>query len=62
MGVTMLTDRAFTVVVGVVVVVWSANFIAGLLPIGYEPDQAIHGIFLMVIGTAMNARRKDKPE
>lgn len=57
----MLSDRAFTRVVAAVVVVWAANFAAGVAPfLNYKPDQGINGVMLLVMGSAMTIRAKDK--
>lgn len=47
----MLTDKTRTTVIAVVTTVWAGNFIAGLIPaLEYEPDQAINGIFMAIVG------------
>ena len=54
-------DRTRTTVIAVVTSVWAANFAAGLFPpLGYEPDQAINGIFMTIVGGlfAVGARAK----
>jgi hypothetical protein len=47
-------------IIGIVTVVWSANFIAQFVPgLGYHPDPAIHGVFMAVVGGALALSRKD---
>lgn len=56
----MLTDKTRTTVIAVVTTVWAANFVAGLIPaLEYEPDQAINGIFMAIVGGlfALGARK-----
>jgi hypothetical protein len=52
--------RARTVVIGVVVTVWAANFVAGVFVKGYEPDQGINGVALAVIGGLFALGKKDQ--
>lgn len=56
-----VTSRMRTVVIAVVTAVWAANFAAGLIPaLEYQPDQAINGIFMTIVGgmVALGAREK----
>lgn len=56
----MLTDKTRTTVIAVVTAVWAMNFVAGLIPaLEYEPDQAINGIFMAIVGGlfALGARK-----
>lgn len=44
---------------------WAINFGAGLLPaLDYQPDQAINGIFMAIVGGlfALGARDRDKKD
>jgi hypothetical protein len=46
-----MSDRTRTAVIAVVTLVWLINFVAGLIPsVDYEPDQAINGIFMAIVG------------
>lgn len=59
-----LSDRAANIVIGVVTTVWAANIAAGMLRInGYQPSEAINGIFLVIVGSAFVLRRakEDNP-
>lgn len=61
----MIGDRTRTTVLGVVTAVWAINFGAGLLPaLDYQPDQAINGIFMAIVGGlfALGARDRDKKD
>lgn len=62
----MIGDRTRTVIIGVVTGVWALNFMAGLVPqFEYQPDQAINGIFMAIVGGlfALGARsNKDKEQ
>jgi hypothetical protein len=42
--------------------VWAANFAAGFLIKGYEPDQAINAVFMAIVGGlfALDRRGTDK--
>ena len=57
----MIGDRTRTVIIGVVTTIWAINFLAGLVVKGYEPDQAINGIFMAIVGGlfALGARKND---
>jgi len=58
----MIGDRTRTIVIGVVTGVWFLNFAAGLVPaLNYQPDQAINGIFMAIVGGlfALGAAKKD---
>lgn len=47
-----MSDKARNIIVGVVTAVWAVNFGAGLIPqLAYEPDQAINGIFMTIVGS-----------
>lgn len=62
----VIGDRTRTVIIGVVTGVWALNFMAGLVPqFEYQPDQAINGIFMAIVGGlfALGARsNKDKEQ
>lgn len=58
----MIGDRTRTIVIGVVTGVWFLNFAAGLVPaLSYQPDQAINGIFMAIVGGlfALGVAKKD---
>lgn len=49
------------IIAGIVTLVWAANFASGLFVKGYEPDQAINGIFMAIVGGLFVAgAKKDK--
>lgn len=55
----MIGDRPHLAVIAVVTAVWAGNFVASLIPaMDYEPDQAINGIFMVIVGAmfAIGAR------
>lgn len=60
----MISDRTRTVVITVVTTAWSINFVAGFVVAGYEPDPAIHGVFMTIVGGlfALGARGKKDGE
>jgi hypothetical protein len=64
----LIGDRARNWIIGVVTAIWAINFLAGLVPqFNYEPDQAINGIFMAIVGGlfALGARgggRSGPPE
>lgn len=60
----MLSDLTRTRVIAAVTTVWACNFFAGLFLPGYESDQAINGIFMVVVGGlfALNARASEKDD
>jgi hypothetical protein len=58
-----LSDRSANVIIGVVTVVWAGNILAGMLQVnGYQPSEAINGIFLTIVGGAFVLRSKTKDE
>ncbi len=57
----MLPDQLRAVLLWSVLVVWVANFVAGLVPpLQYEPVESINGIFMAIFGgvLALGARRE----
>lgn len=49
-----MPERLKYTIIVTVVVVWIANFIAGLIPaLGYDPNESINGIFMAVVGGAL---------
>jgi hypothetical protein len=52
-----MTPRLYQGIVVLVTAVWVANLVAGVLPIGYDPDPAINGIFGVIVGGAMVLHR-----
>lgn len=54
----MINERLTNIVIGVITGAWAANFVAGLLPIDYTPDQAINGIFMGTVGILLAARAR----
>lgn len=58
-----LSDRSANIIIGVVTAVWAGNIIAGMASInGYQPSEAINGIFLTIVGGAFVLRSKTKDE
>lgn len=56
-----LSDRGANLVIGVVTTVWAANIGAGMLHLnGYQPSEAVNGIFLVIVGGAFVLRRGEK--
>jgi hypothetical protein len=57
----VISARMRNIIAGIVTLVWAANFVSGLFVKGYEPDQAINGIFMAIVGGLFVAgARKDK--
>lgn len=58
----MPSERVRTAIIVVVTAVWAANFAAGLLVPDYEPDQAINGIFMALVGglLAIGSRKDER--
>lgn len=58
-----LSDRSANIIIGVITVVWVANIAAGMLELnGYQPSEAINGIFLTIVGGAFVLRGKGKDD
>lgn len=56
-----LSDRAANIIIGVVTAVWAGNILAGMLQVnGYQPSEAVNGIFLTIVGGAFVLRSKAK--
>lgn len=52
-----MNDRAYNIVIYVVLAVWVMNFLAGLFQLnGYTPDREIHAIFSGIVGVAFVAK------
>lgn len=57
----MISDRAVTVIVGVVTVVWAVNVIAGIIPgSDYRPPESINAIFVTIVGGALTYKARSK--
>ena len=55
----MISDRAYTVIIGVVTTVWAGNILAGMFSINdYQVSESINGIFMAVVGGAFALRGK----
>lgn len=55
----MISDRMASILISVVTIIWAANIIAGMVAWrGYHPDQAINGIFMVIVGGAFALRYK----
>lgn len=46
----MIGTRLRDGIIILVSAVWAANFAAGFLVEGYEPDQAINAVFMAIVG------------
>ena len=58
-----LSDRSANIIIGVVTAVWAANIVAGMVQLnGYQPSEAVNGIFLTIVGGAFVLRSKSKDE
>lgn len=58
-----LTDRSANIIIGVVTIVWVGNIAAGMAHFnGYQPSEAINGIFLTIVGGAFVLRSKGKSD
>lgn len=55
----MLPKPLATAIIVVVTVVWAINFAAQFIVDSYEPDVAINGIFMAVVGGALALSRRD---
>lgn len=52
----MITDKLRQRVIVLVSVVWTVNFVAGLIPVlDYVSDPMINGIFMGIVGTVFVA-------
>lgn len=46
-----------SILISVVTAIWAANIIMGMIAFrGYHPDQAINGIFMVIVGGAFALR------
>lgn len=58
-----LSDRSANIIIGVVTAVWAGNIAAGMVQLnGYQPSEAINGIFLTIVGGAFVLRSKGKDD
>lgn len=56
-----MNDRAATVVLYVVLIVWAGNIVVGIAHWhGYQPSESINGIFMGTVGLAFVARSKKR--
>lgn len=55
----MLPKPLAAAIIIIVTVVWAANFVAQFIVDSYEPDVAINGIFMAVVGGALALSRRD---
>jgi hypothetical protein len=55
----MFSQRARTLVLSVIVVIWAVNFFAALFVDSYEPDPAINAVFTTIVGSALVLRAKN---
>ena len=60
--VDMLPRPLASAIIVVVTIVWAVNFIAQFIVPEYQPDVAINGIFMAIVGGALALSRKDKKE
>lgn len=58
----MLPKPLATAIIVIVTVVWAANFVAQFIVDSYEPDVAINGIFMAVVGGALALSRRSYGE
>ena len=56
----MLPPPLVWFVVGVTTTLWAANLIAGMLPLDYQPDPYVHGVYMTVVGGALALRRRNE--
>lgn len=56
----MIDSRLRNGIIILVSTVWAANFGAGFLVEGYEPDQAINAVFMAIVGGLFALERRDK--
>lgn len=55
----MISDRTANVIIAIVTAVWVANILAGMFELNnYEPSEAIHGIFMVIVGGALGLRNR----
>lgn len=57
-----MSDRLATVIIVVVTLVWVVNFFARFVVPGYQPSEAINGIFMAIVGSifAFKGRRRGR--
>lgn len=56
----MIDETTRRVIIYLVSAVWAVNFGAGFVVEKYEPDQAINGIFMAIVGGLFALGAKDK--
>lgn len=47
----MINPRTRTIIIWVVLAVWVANFSGGMVIDHYKPNEAVNGIFMIIVGT-----------
>ena len=57
----MLSDKASTIIIYLVAIVWVGNMVAAMIPgTYYRPDPAVHGIFTLIVGGAFALRAQSE--
>ena len=56
-----MNDRTRTVIVYIVAIVWSSNFLASAFLPGYQPAESINAIFLVVVGSLFALHGASRP-
>lgn len=57
-----MPDRLRIVVIIVVLIVWISNFIASLVLPGYESNESINAVFMVVVGGIVATNKRDKSD
>lgn len=47
----MINPKTRTIIIWVVLAVWVANFSGGMVVDNYKPNEAVNGIFMIIVGT-----------
>lgn len=56
-----MNDKTANIVIGVVTAVWAANVVAGMASWnGYQPSEAINGVFTLIVSGAFALRARGK--
>jgi drug/metabolite transporter (DMT)-like permease len=58
----VISDRTRSVIIYVVLLVWAVNFFAPFVLKEFQPDPAINGIFMAVIGAVLVIRPRRKED
>lgn len=59
----MISDKSATRIIWVVTAVWATNAALAMAQVnGYQPSEAINGIFLTIVGGAFALRARAKSE